>query len=256
VANILSQRPSVSLKKIVTANNSTPAPRTVQATNKPKNQPELWVNWRVSQKNLLSPKTSDNLKNVIDFYAIYPNGDYFPEVPWQGLTILNKSYNAESWGMFTIKGSKGKFKSKYQDIDVIKVSGTKMEQTGLYNYGFYKCLPVDGLRLEGGYNYVSPNWGKDPALNYLSEPGCQFVIYFKKDGTFDDKGIFYTGTMPASVNCNGGTGTYSIDNYTITFKYNDGRIVNRLFTLPGTRNPATYDETIYLGETPYYKKLK
>ncbi|MFA4870734.1 MAG: hypothetical protein WC623_21235 [Pedobacter sp.] len=243
---------SIDLKEIVTTNNNTST--TAQSSNKSTNKPELWVNWRASQKNMLSPKTSSNIKQVIDFYAIYPNGDYFPEVPWQGLTNFNKSYNTQSWGKFTMQGTKGKFKSKYQDIEVIKVSQTKMEQTGFYNYGFYKCLPVDGLRIDGAYNVVSENWGKDPQLDYLNGPGCQFVIYFKKDGTFDDKGIFYTGPMPSSGNCSGGKGTYSIDNYTIIFKYNDGRVVYRLFTLPGTRNPASYDEAIYLGETAYYKK--
>lgn len=245
---------SVDLKTNMVAKNT--APVTTPSANKSTNKPELWVNWRASQKNMLSPKTSSNIKQVIDFYAIYPNGDYFPEVPWQGLTNFDKSYNAQSWGKFTMQGTKAKFKSKYQDIDVVKVSQTKMEQTGLYNYGFYKCLPVDGLRIEGAYNVVSENWGKDPQLDFLNGPGCQFVIYFKKDGTFDDKGIFYTGPMPGSGNCNGGKGTYSIDNYTITFKYNDGRVIDRLFTLPGTRNPANYDEAIYLGETAYYKKHK
>lgn len=199
-------------------------------------------------------KTSGNLKLIVEFYVIYPNGDYFPNVPYQGLTNFDQSYQPQSWGKFTLLGTKGKFKSKYDEIAVTKVSETKMEQTGLYNYGFYKCLPVDGLRLEGAYNFVSPNWGKDPQLDYLSSPGCQFVIYFKKDGTFDDKGIFYSGPIPGTSNCNGGKGTYSIDNFTITFKDNDGRTVYRLFSLPGARNPATYDATIYLGETPYYKK--
>lgn len=239
---------SIDLQETAATNNN------VQPTNKSKSKPELWVNWREMQKDMSDQKTSGNLKPIVEFYVIYSNGDYFPNVPYEGLTDFDQSYHPESWGKFTMQGNKGKFKSKYDEITVTKVSETKMEQIGLYNYGFYKCLPVDGLRLEGAYNFVSPNWGKDPQLDYLDNSGCQFVIYFKKDGTFDDKGIFYTGPMPASGNCNGGKGTYSIENFTITFKYNDGRVVRRLFSLPGTRNPATYDDTIYLGETPYYKK--
>lgn len=130
-----------------------------------------------------------------------------------------------------------------------------MEKDG-YSYGYYKCLPVDGMRIEGAYTHVSPDWGKDPKLDYLNKTGCQFVIYFEKDGTFDDKGIFYSGGSSNTNSCPGGKGTYSIENFTITFKYNDGRVVNRLFTAPPTRNPTTYNETFYIGHTAHHKKLK
>ncbi len=249
--------------KILTKNN-TNAPATEQSTNNSKDKPEMWAGWRNSNI-LYNTNGSVNLgeydyykhnKLVIDRYLIYPNGDFFPEAPWQGLVNFDKSNSPESWGRFSMQGAKGKFKSKYIDIVVTKKSATQMIKDD-DQYSYYKYLPVDGLQLEGAYNYVSPNWGKDPQLNYLDKPGCQYVIYFKKDGTFDDKGIFYTGPMPNKTgNCNGGTGTYNIENFTITFKYNDGRVVYRLFTVPPTRNPATYDETIYIGESPYYKKFQ
>jgi hypothetical protein len=57
-------------------------------------------------------------------------------------------------------------------------------------------------------------------------------------------------------NCTGGKGTYSIENYTITLKYGDGRVVQRLFSAPPTRNISNYDETVFVGGTPYYKKVK
>jgi hypothetical protein len=115
-------------------------------------------------------------------------------------------------------------------------------------------MDVDGLRIEGAYTHVSPDWGKDPKLNYLDGSGCQFVIHFKKDGTFDDKGIFFNGGDPNTNNCQGGKGTYSIENFTITFTYSDGRVVHRLFSAPPTRNPFTYNETYYIGHAAYYRK--
>lgn len=231
--------------QMVATNSNFPTPVTVQSANKSKDKPELWMNRRVATSIYANPKT------LVDLYLIYPNGDYFPNVPYEGLINVDKSYQPESWGKFTIQGSKGKFKNNYDEVAVTKKSDTYMEKDG-YSYGFYKFLPVDGVRIEGAYTHVSPDWGKDPQLDYLSGPGCQFVINFKKDGTFDDKGIFSTNKN----NCTGGRGTYSIENFTITFKYNDGRVVYRLFTAPPTRNPAVYDETIYIGYTAHYKKNK
>lgn len=215
------------------------------AADKSTAKPELWVNRRIATSIYANPKT------LVDLYLIYPNGDYFPNVPYEGLINVDRSFQPESWGRFTMQGNKGKFRNKYDEVAVTKKSAAYMEKDG-YSYGFYKFLPVDGLRIEGAYTHVSSDWGKDPKLDYLNDPGCQFVIHFKKDGTFDDKGIFSTNKN----NCTGGKGTYSIDNFTITFRYDDGRVVHRLFTAPPTRNPATYDETIYIGYTAHYKKNK
>ena len=79
--------------------------------------------------------------------------------------------------------------------------------------------------------------------------------YRKKDGTFDDRGVFSSlagGCTDCS--CQGGKGVYSIENFTITFQYQDGRVIRRLFTALPARNPATYAETYYIGGTAYYKK--
>ncbi len=242
---------SVSFKKIAATNNNTPATAAVPSANKSKIKPELWVNRRLIAT--IDGIMDRHVKTITDFIVIYPNGDYNPNVPYEGLKNFDQSQQPQSWGKFTMQGIKGRFKSNYDDIAVTKKSAVLMEKDGS-SYGFYKCLPVDGLRIEGAYTHVSPDWGKDPKLDYLNGPGCQFVIYFKKDGTFDDKGIFYKGGDPNTNNCPGGKGTYSIENFTITCKYNDGRVVYRLFSAPPTRNPATYDETIYIGNTAYYKK--
>lgn len=212
-----------------------------------KEKPELWANMRYVPKDYYD--VTAGTKPISDYYIIYPNGDYYPDAPYEGLHNFDKSVNAESWGKFTMNGSKGRFKNNYNDIPVTKKSEIYMEKDG-YTHGFHKCMPVDGVRLEGFYTHVAPNWGKDSQLDYLDGAGCQFTIQFKKDGTFDDKGIFSSSTY----DCTGGKGDYSIENYTITLRYNDGRIVQRLFTAPPSRTISNYDETIYIGTTAYYKK--
>ena len=223
-------------------------PVTATAT-KTTSKPELWVNRRI----LYHYGSVIDGNNIIvkDFIVIFPNGDFNPNVPYQGLIGFTPSQQPESWGKFTMQNKKGRFKSKYDDFTVTKKSEVHMEKDG-YTYGFYKCLPVDGMTFQGVYNSVSPLWGQDPKLDYLNGPGCQYVIYFNKDGTFEDRGIFYGG----SGNCLGGKGRYHIENFTITFNYSDGRSLTRLFAAPPTRNLAAYNETIYIGHTPYYKKAK
>ncbi len=236
---------SVKLTEIAATATKTPANTVARPANRSAGRPELWMNRRIATSIYANPET------LVDLYLIYPNGDYFPNVPYEGLTNVNRSFQSESWGRFTMQGNKGRFKSNYDDIAVTKRSATYMEKDG-YSYGFYKFLPVDDVRIEGAYTHVSPDWGKDPQLDYLNGPGCQFTISFKKDGTFDDKGLFSTDRN----NCSGGKGTYSIENFTITFRYSDGRVVHRLLTAPPTRDPATYDETIYIGHTAHYNKLR
>lgn len=219
------------------------------SANNSKAKPELWAGRRLINNDPFDGASV--LKTISDYFVIYPNGDYLQNVPYEGLKTLDKSYQSQSWGKFTMQGNKGRFKNNYDEIKVTRKSATHLEKDG-YNYGIYKCLPVDGLRIEGAYTHVAPNWGKDPQLNYLDGAGCQFVIYFKEDGTFDDRGIFSTN----KENCTGGKGTYSIENFTITFNYEDGRVVNRLFSAPPTRDPKRYSEVYYIGQTAYYKKNK
>lgn len=223
-------------------------------------KPELWVNRRLgpdlTPEGIFNPDGSANklLQTYTDFYVIYPNGDFNPNVPYEGLLNFNPTQQPESWGKFTMQGKKGRFKSNYDDIAVTKKSDVMMEKDGS-SYGFYKFLPVDGLRIEGSYTHVASEWGKDPQLDYLDGAGCQYVIHFKKDGTFDDKGIFSSRAGGCQgCNCQSGKGTYHIENFTITFKYQDGRTVTRLFSAPPTRNPFSFDDAWYMGQTVLYKK--
>mgnify|MGYP001171482090 CR=1 FL=1 len=229
--------------------NSKPNLSNVNSMKKSTEKPILWANMKYMPKDFYD--VTAGTKPITDFYVVYPNGDYLPNAPYEGIINLDKSVQPESWGKLMMNGNKGKFKNNYDEIAVTQKTEIYMEKDG-YTHGFHKCLSVDGARLEGFYTHVAPNWGKDPKLNYLDNSGCQFVIEFKKDGTFNDKGIFSTNLN----HCSGGKGTYSIENYTITLKYGDGRVVQRLFSAPPTRNISNYDETVFVGGTPYYKKVK
>lgn len=208
---------------------------------------ELWMNLQLNPTSLTA---SSSIKP--QFYTVYANGDYYPHMPTEGLLNLNKNtYNNDSWGTFTTQGNSASFTSKYENLALIKVSPSVMEKKGS-TFKFYKCVSVDGLRLDGTWSYI-PNWTKDP---YYSQAGARPVIHFKKDGTFDDRGIFVSNfNNPTQYPENKpGTGTYSISNFTLILKYQDGRTVYKAFSGVADKDPATVNDALYIGTNPFYKK--
>jgi hypothetical protein len=117
------------------------------------------------------------------FYVVYPNGDYYPHFPPEGMLHFNNENKNESWGKFTLTGNKGRFQSKYENIEVEKISATEMKKTG-YSAGFYKCVPVDGLRLNGQWGSFA-GWDKDAVsgkASGINGTGVRAVIEFTKEG--------------------------------------------------------------------------
>ena len=98
-----------------------------------------------------------------------------------------------------------------------------------------------------------PNWTKDP---YYSQPGCRRVVYFNPDGSFDDRGIFVSDCSKPNRHAEDapGKGKYSINNFTIVFKYDDGRVVYKAFTGVADKDPFNEDYVYYIGTNPFYKK--
>ncbi len=241
---------SVTLKKPA-VNEITNKPSTVLAGEKA----AVWMN---IQSNALyggGGYWSFTDPNRVKFYVVYPDGDYCSEMPYAGLQTFDKtrskSSGERSWGKFTMANNSGSFISQYENIKLKKISATKMEKQG-YTYPFYKCGPVDGLHFNGGWSSI-PNWTKDP---YYSQAGCRRVIYFTPDGHFDDRGIFvsdsrYPNRHPEDAP---GKGVYSISNFTLVLRYDDGRVIYKAFTGVADRDPAINDEVIYIGTNPFYKK--
>jgi hypothetical protein len=214
--------------------------------------------WQNVQSNALSGGTgrwSFIDPTSVKFYVVYPDGDYCSEMPLIGLQTFDKakskSSGERSWGKFSIQNDNGAFVSQYENIKVKKVSATKMEKVG-YTYSFYKCVSVDGLKLNGAWSYIA-NWSKDP---YYTQAGCRQVIYFKSDGSFDDRGIFVADCRLPNRHAQDapGKGSYTIGNFTIVLKYDDGRVIYKAFSGTADKNPATDDYVIYIGTNPFYKK--
>ncbi len=223
-----------------------------QSTLAESSVPEVWMNMQVS-----SSRDGDYSKSTLKpkFYLIYPNGDYSPHFPPDGLLGFDPAVKDESWGKFTMSGNSGRFQSKYEEIAVEKVSSTEMKKVG-YSLNFYKCVPVDGLKLDGQWGRF-PDWRKDAISGNssgINGTGVRQVIEFRKDGTFTDFGVFVTNLLMPGQNpaLAPGKGSYSFQNFTLILRYEDGRTVHQAFAGYGDKDPADDSKLIYIGLQPFY----
>lgn len=240
---------SVDLKSPDKATVVKPSQTNNTANNNAGQKAEIWWSIRYMPKSFSD--ATQGTKPVIDYYVVYPNGDYYPDMPLEGLTNFSKAtHNNDSWGKLTLVNGTGSFKNKYDEIKVERISATELKKVG-YTHSFHKAVSVDGLKLEGTWGPY-PGWSKEA---HYKEPGCKMLISFKKDGTFVDRGAFVSNTsLPyAYPDRAPGKGTYSINNFTLVLKYDDGRTIYKAFG-GGTKNPAIDDETIFIGTTPLNKK--
>lgn len=219
---------------------------------KDRSQPELWMNMQVSFFS-----TADYYRSGIrpKFYIVYPNGDYYPHFPVEGLLTFDSNTKNESWGKFSLVGNSGKFRSKYEEIAVEKISETEMKKTG-YSLNFYKCVPVDGLRLDGQWGRFA-DWRKDPTSGNpagVNGTGVRQVIEFSKDGTFVDFGVFVSNLLLPNQfpDEKPGKGNYQIENFTLVLTYQDGRVVHKAFSGAGNFDPAVESRLVYIGTQPFY----
>ncbi len=239
---------SVTLKKTTTT-VAKPLETNIAEQSNSKEKAEIWWYIRYIPNDFYD--ATKGTRVITDYYVVYPNGDYYPDMPLTGLNNFSKAtHNNDSWGKFTMANGKGSFKNKYDEIKIEKVSANELKRVG-YTHSFHKCVPVDGLKLEGTWGPY-PNWSKEA---HYSEPGCKRLISFKKDGTFTDRGAFVSNTNNPNEHPDRapGNGTYSISNYTLTLNYADGRTIHKAF-VGGTKDPAKDDEVIYIATTPLNKK--
>lgn len=173
---------------------------------------------------------------------------YFgPKFPTEGLDGVNTRIPPElyrrDWGTYTFSNGRGVLKMPYAEIPM-RVEGTTLVITANQtDHKFGRLNSVDGARFNGTYT-MSEAYGKIPAITFSS------------DGRFVDNGAVkilyheYIDCINPAVT--GGSGTYEVKDYTVTFNYSDGRKIKIAF--PGAefdirnQSPATlllsYDENL------------
>lgn len=210
---------------------------------------EVWMNY---QYNLLKKRFA------VSFLLMYKNGDCLDYVPEQGVLGFSKANDNRTdrhWGVAKDLGRE--IQITYSDYvrKLGKISSSKMSYPAGSKSSFYfKCIPVDGLLLDGewssGGSYGNPNWYKDP--NYKDG-----TIRFYKDGRFENNGGFYSSKESTSgiVYKDQGNGTYVIKDFTLVLTYSDGQVFSSGLTGLKDVNPFKNNEILFFREVPFFKNL-
>lgn len=170
---------------------------------------------------------------VLRFMVLFEDGTFYYTMPLMGLEAFDRDKSRkneqEYWGTYTFNGTSGTWQRAAYDPRPLK-----LDKDGSLVIGanaFYRCYPVDGLRLNGAWTtYADP---KDPAL---SRGGEQPIVRFTADGKFKDEGLF-AGDFASLLSGEDarslapGKGTYAIKNFTLTLRYDDGRVRKAAFNL-------------------------
>ncbi len=158
----------------------------------------------------------------------FPNGQaYFGnDFPAEGLNELRTRIRAENnrrdWGTYSYSNGNGLLKLPYADIPLRMSNGNLVVNTNKTDHEFIKIRRVDGARFEGTYGLSGRNAaGKTP------------VIRFTGDGQFADDGamkvLFHEYTDCLNLAKDPGSGTYEVKDFSIVFRYSDGRVIRIAF---------------------------
>ena len=162
------------------------------------------------------------------------------------------NYNASDLGYYQISSSNAKLKW-FSDGPWVNILFKNNNQIEISSETYYRCKPVDGLKLDGTWtSYANPN---DPSLD--DGNGAKPMIQFSKNGSFTDYGIFERILDQAVFDrppTPAGSGTYSINNFSLTLNYSNGIV--RKISLTGLLGTDlfTSNKSIYLQRLRFSKR--
>jgi len=195
--------------------------------------------------------------DLMGSYALFfPNGQVFfgTKFPPDGFEGKNTWFYAEqntrNWGTYTLQNGKGTINMGYGNVP-LKVVGENLVITTQNTEHKYERLPsLDGAVINGKYTFDGDWAGKSPSVTFTA------------DGKFIDEGALnilnHQTTDPDEFNITAktGSGIYEIKNYTLVFKYSDGRRVQMVFKGNGfdRKNPSPKSITLSFNDDILYKK--
>ena len=148
-------------------------------------------------------------------------------------TYVEKERNKRNWGTYSFENGQGTVNMPFGSFP-IRLEGGKLIMAPISEeHTFIRMPPIDDIKLNGTWMIENPD----------DKP---VTITFNTDGSFTDRGVLRVldHTMYIdyySIADGGGSGKYSIKDYTITFNYSDGRLMKVAFTgnqfVPGNNSP-------------------
>ena len=167
------------------------------------------------------------------YYIFFSNGQVyqygrFPRDGLEGLNTIDEAVNDPShWSTYSFQNGAGGFKSNGIDY-TIRMNGndvdiTRSPGTSSGKYPYFRVPPVDGAVFNGTYIIESP----------YHDDKMDGSITFTTDGKFIDNGplniLNHRLTDLYNITAKPGSGTYEVKNYSVIFKYTDGRILQIAF---------------------------
>jgi len=189
--------------------------------------------------------------------TFYDDGQVLKDIPREGLDGFDRrastadANQAAYWATYTWDGKSGSITTPGVRYP-IALKAKSASQIYLDSDLYYKCIEVDGLRLQGSWTTFSDP--SDPALDQR-EPGKKPLITFTLDGSFVDEGVFasyfdaYSSTDPAQSRS--GTGTYELRRFSVILHYADGRTRKLAITGVSGGSPAPSARIIFLSRSRF-----
>jgi hypothetical protein len=191
------------------------------------------------------------------FYTFYEDGQIYEDLPRAGFVGFNREeskadqYQHNYWGTYTFDGTSGEIAKpgvRYPEKLLSEGAG-KLKIDSAH---FYRCQPVDGLRLNGAWtSMANPN---DPDLDRW-EPGHRPIFRFTSDGRFTDEGVFAMFLKSGDPRQDAaGAGMYEIRDYTLVLRFADGRV--KQLALAGLlgADPAVSNDVLFISRSVFRKR--
>lgn len=214
-----------------------------QVKNQPGPTPEVWM-----KSNFEYDMMKKMSLTKYEWIAIYPDGkfhSYIPTEGYAGFYAKNKDWGKASWSGSKLNVTDASNNTYYFE----KKTANQMQRSYDSKPHYYKSKSVDGLRIEGAYTQYA-------SLIPSTKNEAQYLIWFNKDGSFDDKGISVVDLkdpyrFPDDAP---GKGKYTIENYSIFLRYDNGRVKQLGFSGFLDKDPATVTDAYFIGRHIYYRK--
>lgn len=174
------------------------------------------------------------------YAAFYSNGMalFSSRLPTGSFESMNPYHQAEEsprwWGTWTFADGRGTLKMPYGEIP-LEAKGADLVLTTMKTpHTYQRIAPVDGARLDGTWTMAANPGDKIP------------TITFREDGTFSDDGALkvleHNLYRLYGIAAKPGDGTYEVRNFTMLFRYADGREFSAAcLDLPkGNSKPAAF----------------
>ncbi len=210
----------------------------------------VWMSFKADFPRSSEPKPA--------WLVLFADGTALRTLPNGGLLGLDRAATRAklpaSFGTYSYANGAGRVRLDGVDAKYdIKLAAGSKGQLLADNVAHQRCVDVDGLRLSGAWtSYADP---ADPALERLPA-GQRPILRFARDGRFVDEGIFATflhgSGGPAGDQA--GAGSYALKDFTLTLRYDDGRVRNVGFTGFMGVDPRQDDKMLYIERSLFRRR--